>query len=98
MKLLFSNEWLRDKIAGDPDVELECGEPLEGRTMTISIQVSVNGNYKVPVTVKRGAAEPTTEVVSGRGHEGPKILYIPYYHGSDGDVVVTVGKEEQDNG
>lgn len=66
--------------------------------MTISIQVSVNGNYKVPVTVKRGAAEATTETVSGRGNEGPKILYIPYYHGSDGDVVVTVGKEEQDNG
>lgn len=67
--------------------------------MTISIQVSVNGTYKVPVTVKRGAAEPTTEVISGRGHEGPKVLHIPYYHGNtDGDLVVTVGKEEQDNG
>jgi len=72
-------------------------QPKESR-MTISIQVSVNGNYKVPVTVKRGSAEPTTEVVSGRGHEGPKVLHIPYYHGSYGDVVVTVGQEEQDNG
>lgn len=67
--------------------------------MTISIQVSVNGNYKVPVTVKRGAEESTTEVISGRGHEGPKVMHIPYYHGNaDGDLVVTVGKEEQDNG
>lgn len=72
---------------------------LQGESeVTISIQVSVNGNYKVPVTVKRGTEEATTEIVSGRGNDGPKVMHIPYYHGSDGDVVVTVGKEEQDNG
>lgn len=49
--------------------------------------------------VKRGTEEATTEVISGRGHEGPKVMHIPYYHGNkDGDLVVTVGKEEQDNG
>lgn len=68
--------------------------------MTISIQVSVNGNYKVPVTTKYGENEPTTEVISGRGHEGPFVKYIQYYHGSNPSniVVVTVGPEEPDNG
>lgn len=66
--------------------------------MTISISVSVNGNYKVPVTTKYGDSEPTTEVISGRGHEGPFVKHIPYYHGPDNVVVVTVGPEEQDNG
>jgi transcriptional regulator with XRE-family HTH domain len=28
MKLLFSNEWLRRKIAGDPDIETEAGRSL----------------------------------------------------------------------
>ena len=68
--------------------------------MTISIQVSVNGNYKVPVTTQYGENEPVTEVISGRGHEGPKVKYILYYHGNNPNnvVKVTVGPEEQDNG
>lgn len=67
--------------------------------MTISIRVSVNGNYKVPVTVKYGEHEPTTEVISGRGIlEGPFIKDIPYYHGGSDIVTVSVGPEEQDNG
>lgn len=41
--------------------------------MTISINVSVNGNYKVPVTTKYGENEPVTEVISGRGHDGPFV-------------------------
>lgn len=68
--------------------------------MTIAIQVSVNGNYKVPVTTKYGDNEPTTEVISGRGKEGAAVKHIPYYHGSNPSnvVVVTVGPEEPDNG
>lgn len=68
--------------------------------MTISISVSVNGNYKVPVSTKYGEAETTTEVISGRGHEGPFTKYIPYYHGSNPSNIVTVmvGPEEPDNG
>ena len=66
--------------------------------MTINIKVSVNGNYKVPVTVQYGDGEPTTEVISGRGHEGPFVKNISYYHGSETVVTVTVGPEEQDNG
>lgn len=68
--------------------------------MTININVSVNGNYKVPVTTKYGENEPTTEVISGRGHEGPFVKSIPYYHGSNPSnvVTVTIGPEEQDNG
>lgn len=68
--------------------------------MTISIQVSVNGNYKVPVTTKYGDLEPTTEIISGRGHSGPYVKHIPYYHGSNPNniVVVSVGPETEDNG
>ncbi len=100
---LLADAWLQGVTDG---AQVSMKETAAGRTpadkgeeaMTISISVSVNGNYKVPVTVKRGAEEATTEVVSGRGHEGPNVKHIPYYHGTDGDVVVTVGKEEQDNG
>src|SRR5260370_37541313 len=30
MKLLFSNDWLRRKIAADPDIDAEAGPPLSG--------------------------------------------------------------------
>lgn len=68
--------------------------------MTIGISVSVNGNYKVPVTVKYGDNEAVTEVISGRGLNCPLVKYISYYHGSNPSniVVVTVGPEEPDNG
>jgi hypothetical protein len=68
--------------------------------MTISIQVSVNGNYKVPVTTKYGDNEAATEVISGRGLPGPAVKHIPYYHGSNPSNIVTVsvGPEEPDNG
>lgn len=64
--------------------------------MTISVQVSVNGNYKCPVSYKQGDRE-VTETISGRYHDGPKVLYIPFYHGPD-VMTLSVGPEEQDNG
>ena len=68
--------------------------------MTISIKVSVNGNYKVPVTTKYGDNEATTEIISGRGLTAPFVKDIPYYHGQNpGNIVtVSVGPEEVDNG
>jgi hypothetical protein len=68
--------------------------------MTISIKVSVNGNYKVPVTTKYGDNEATTEVISGRGLDQPFVRDIPYYNGGSPSniVVVSVGPEEADNG
>jgi len=66
--------------------------------MTISISVSVNGNYKCPVKVVRSDGTEDTEVVSGRGHEGPNIKYINHYHGEDNITTVIVGPEEVDNG
>lgn len=68
--------------------------------MTISIKVSVNGNYKIPVTTKYGDNEATTEVISGRGFTQPFVKDIPYYHGQNPSniVVVSVGPEEADNG
>ena len=67
--------------------------------MTISIYVSVNGNYKAPVKVVNQNGDVTETVVSGRGSDGPKVHYIDFYHGNAGSVVeVTVGPESQDNG
>ena len=64
--------------------------------MTISVQVSVNGNYKCPVSYKQGDREES-QVISGRDSDGPKVLHIPFYHGPDA-MTVSVGPEEQDNG
>lgn len=68
--------------------------------MTISIKVSVNGNYKIPVTTQYGDNEPTTEVISGRGLKEPFVKDIPYHHGNNTSkiVTVTIGPEEDDNG
>jgi hypothetical protein len=63
--------------------------------MTVMINVSVNGNYKVPVKYKQGERE-VEEIVSGRGNEGPKLLSIPFYHSAD-IMTIEVGPEEQDN-
>lgn len=66
--------------------------------MTISIQVSVNGNYKVPVKVQYENGQESTEVISGRGHDGPFVKHVPYYHGPSKIMTVTVGPEEEDSG
>lgn len=66
--------------------------------MTISINVSVNGNYKTPVVIQREGTADEEIVITGRGNDGPKVLSIPYYHGASKIVTVIVGPEEQDNG
>lgn len=63
--------------------------------MTISVRISVNGNYKCPVSYKQGDRDVST-VVSGRGHDGPNELYIPFSHGPD-VLTLSVGPEEPDN-
>jgi hypothetical protein len=40
--LRFSNKWLRDKIASDPDVECEAGPSLEKRPMSYSFTVTAD--------------------------------------------------------
>lgn len=64
--------------------------------MTISVSISVNGNYKCPVSYKQGDRE-VTQVVSGFGRDTPNVVYIPFYHGADA-MTLSVGPEEQDNG
>ena len=64
--------------------------------MTISVSISVNGNYKVPVTYKQGDREHS-QVISGRGHTGPNVVHIPFYHGPDA-MTLELGPEVQDNG
>lgn len=63
--------------------------------MTITVKVSVNGNYKFPVKYKQGDRE-VSEVVSGKGKEGPAELYIPFYHGPD-LMTLEIGPESPDN-
>ena len=64
--------------------------------MTISVSISVNGNYKCPVNYKQGDRE-VSQVISGRGLDQPNVLHIPFYHGPDA-MTLSVGPEEQDNG
>lgn len=66
--------------------------------MTVSIQVSVNGNYKAPVKIVRQDGSEENHVVSGFGLDRPNVLYIPHYHGQSNITTVVVGPEEQDNG
>lgn len=64
--------------------------------MTIYVSISVNGNYRCPVTLKQGDREET-QVVSGRGHDGPNVVSLPFYHG-DEVMTLSIGPEEQDTG
>lgn len=64
--------------------------------MTISVKVSVNGNYKVPVTVAQGERQETIWI-SGYGHNGPNEVNINYSHNGDA-MTLNIGPEEQDYG
>lgn len=64
--------------------------------MTVSVKISVNGNYKLPVSYKQGDNEESF-VISGRGHEGPNERSIMFYHGQD-VMTLELGPEEPDNG
>ena len=64
--------------------------------MTVSVKVSVNGNYKLPVKWKQGDAEGEFEL-SGRGKDGPDERSIPFYHVADA-MSLTIGPEEEDRG
>ena len=74
--LKFSNEWLRDKIASDPDVECEAGLPLEKRPMTTTVKVHVNGKYRA--TVKQDGGDPVTVEGNYNGGSGEKSFYLPH--------------------
>ena len=64
--------------------------------MTINVSISVNGNYKCPVSYKQGDREET-QVVSGFGRDTPNVLSIPFYHSAD-VMTLSVGPEERDDG
>lgn len=64
--------------------------------MTVSVTVSVNGNYKLPIRYKQGE-RAHEEVLSGRDSNGPRILTIPFWHGPDA-MTLELGPEEPDNG
>lgn len=64
--------------------------------MTISVTISVNGDYKCPVSFKQGDREES-QIISGRGSDGPKVLHIPFHHGPD-TMTLSIGPEERDTG
>lgn len=64
--------------------------------MTTTVKISVNGNYKCPVSYEQGARKEN-HVVSGYGRDTPNELYIPFYHGPD-VMSLRVGPESPDNG
>lgn len=64
--------------------------------MTISLRLSVNGNYKCPISYKQGNREVST-IISGRGHSGPNEYHIAFSHGPD-VMTLKVGPKEPDNG
>ena len=74
--LRFSAEWLRDKIASDPDVECDAGLPLEKRPMTTTVKVHVNGKYRA--TVKQDGSDPVTVEGNYNGGSGEKSFYLPH--------------------
>lgn len=66
--------------------------------MTISIRVTVNGDYKAPVKVTRQDGSEENHVVSGFGLDRPNVLWVNHYHGQSNVTTISVGPEEQDNG
>jgi len=64
--------------------------------MTVSIKISVNGNYKVPFSFKQGNREEN-HVISGRGMDRPNEHHVNFYHGPD-VMTLSVGPEERDDG
>lgn len=63
--------------------------------MTVSVQISVNGNYKLPFKYKQGEWEVTGEI-SGKGLNEPKVEYIQFSHGPD-VMTLELGPEEPDS-
>ena len=47
MKLLFSNDWLRKKIASDPDLETEAGNLDTGEQYEVSFYDETTGGRRV---------------------------------------------------
>jgi len=68
--LRFSNEWLRDKIASDPDVECEAGPSLEKIPMTTTVKIHVNGKYRATVTLKAANGDVVETAVVEGNYEG----------------------------
>lgn len=64
--------------------------------MTVSVTISVNGNYKLPYTYKQGN-NSEAGTISEFGLDHPCLKTIPFTHGAD-LLTLSVGPEEQDNG
>lgn len=64
--------------------------------MTIGIKISVNGSYKLPVSLQQGTRTESF-VISGRGHDGPNEKTIYFNHGPE-PMTMALGPETPDNG
>lgn len=50
--------------------------------MTLSVKISVNGNYKTTYTVNGGGPIE----ISGAGHDGPNAVDVTFQHGQPLDL------------
>jgi transcriptional regulator with XRE-family HTH domain len=57
MKLLFSNDWLRRKIAADPDVDAEVGPPLGGSPEGEEVRVQERQPENLAVMADRNVVQ-----------------------------------------
>jgi hypothetical protein len=69
MKLLFSNDWLREKIASDPDADPEAGDLCGEADMSYSFSITADTKDKAGVKVEAELAK----VVNGQpSHESDR--------------------------
>ena len=66
--------------------------------MTITIQVTIQGNYKVPIKVVRPGHPDEEVVITGRNAGGPVSRHFTHFHGDESTTQVTVGPEVFDDG
>lgn len=64
--------------------------------MTVSVQVSVNGSYKLPIKYRQGD-RVVEKTISGRGLDHPFVELIHFSHGAD-VMTLEIGPESQDLG
>lgn len=64
--------------------------------MTVSIRISVNGNYKVPISYKQGKKTENREI-SGFGSDKPVETNISFGSAAEA-MTLTIGPETPDKG
>lgn len=62
--------------------------------MTIGINVSCNGKYRCPVSYEQGPNKHEQVLDGSKTAPLPDMMYVPFNHGSDIPMNLTIGPEE----